>query len=198
MRASGHILRKMAAIGGLAVSAVFASVPAAQANAGAFLAAKFVAPTPKAARDICERYDWACSHSGKKASLSGQDMELIRRVNRQVNRKTRPVSDQSQYRTIEHWALPTRRGGDCEDFALLKKRELIRQGIAPERLLIAKVLTRKRTGHAVLVVRTDQGDMVLDNLTNRIKKWQDTRYMFLTMQNPKAPESWVAVLQRGK
>ncbi len=198
MEESRNAFVKMVAVGALVACAVFALVLPAHANAGAFLTAKFSVPTPKAANDMCNRYNWACASSGSKASLSARDMKLINEVNLAVNRKTRPVSDQAQYRRVDYWSLPTRRGGDCEDFALLKKKELIRLGITPERLLIANVLDRKRNGHAVLVVRTDQGDKVLDNLTNRIKTWQDTRYTFLTMQDPKAPDSWVGVIQSGK
>lgn len=198
MKSSGIFLKGLGAACLLAASVIAASAPMANANAGAFLAGRFSAPTPQAARDICNRYDWACSRSGSKAALTTQDLDVIKKVNLQVNRKVRPITDKQQYRRAEHWALPTRRGGDCEDVALLKKKELIKKGIAPERLLIATVLDRSRNGHAVLVVRTDQGDVVLDNLTNRIKTWQDTRYTFLMMQNPKAPSSWVGVLQKGR
>ncbi len=107
------------------------------------------------------------------------------------------ISDASQYRRDELWALPTRRGGDCEDFALLKKRELIRLGIPAERLLIATVLDRKYRGHAVLVVRTHRGDMVLDNLTNRVMRWERTGYTFMKMQNPARPDTWQAILAGG-
>ena len=80
-----------------------------------------------------------------------------------------------------------------KDFALLKKRELIRAGIDPSKLLIATVLDRKRNAHAVLVYRSSQGDLVLDNLTNRIKPWSVTRYLFLRMQDPRQPRNWVGV-----
>jgi predicted transglutaminase-like cysteine proteinase len=114
-----------------------------------------------------------------------------------VNRQVRPITDRRQYRRDEHWALPTSRGGDCEDFALLKKRELIALGVPADKLLIATVLDRKRQPHAVLVLSTLQGDYVLDNLTSRIKPWGQTGYSFLRMQDPRAPERWVAVLAGG-
>ncbi|GGE57762.1 transglutaminase-like cysteine peptidase [Actibacterium pelagium] len=191
-------IQSLATAGIMALSVLGGSTGEVQANAGAFLSSKFAAPTPKAAKDMCTRYSWACSQSGDRAALTSRDMKVIDAVNKQVNRKVRPVSDSAQYRREDLWTLPSRRGGDCEDYALAKKLELIKAGIAPERLLIAKVLDRKRQGHAVLVVRTDQGDMVLDNLTNRIKTWDDTRYTFLVMQDPKAPSSWIGVMQRGR
>ena len=124
---------------------------------------------------------------------SNQEMKLVQQINRQVNSTTRSVTDQSQYKTQERWALPTSRGGDCEDFALLKKRDLIKAGLDPRKLLIATVLDTSRNSHAVLVYRSKGGDLVLDNLTNRIKPWSATRYLFLRMQDPKQPRRWVGV-----
>ena len=49
----------------------------------------------------------------------------------------------------------------------------------------------------MLVVRTDTGDFVLDNLTDRVLDWRKTGYTFLRMQNPQAPNRWSAVLAGG-
>ncbi|MDU8942246.1 transglutaminase-like cysteine peptidase [Ovoidimarina sediminis] len=153
---------------------------------------------PAGFRGVCERYAWACDRSSK-ASVHGAEaqLELAYRVNRAVNRQVREISDQQQYKQREYWALPTRRGGDCEDFALLKKRELQRAGIAPDRLLIATVLDRRQRAHAVLVLRTDRGDYVLDNLTSRIKPWNKTGYSFIRMQDPTTPSGWTVVMRGG-
>lgn len=147
---------------------------------------------------VCERYFWACDKGAVTSKASaGRTFALAQRVNRAVNRQVREIADERQYNRQEYWALPTAYGGDCEDFALLKKRELIRHGIAAEDLLIATVLDRQRRAHAVLVLRTTQGDFVLDNLTNRILHWSDTGYSFLRMQDPRAPERWIAVFAGG-
>jgi predicted transglutaminase-like cysteine proteinase len=71
---------------------------------------------------------------------------------------------------------------------------LIEQGIAADSLLISTVLDKKLNSHAVLVLRTDKGDMVLDNLTNRIMPWNKTGYTFLKLQNPKSLSRWDAVM----
>jgi predicted transglutaminase-like cysteine proteinase len=128
---------------------------------------------------------------------TSETLALASRINRRVNRQVREISDQRQYRRSEHWSLPTARGGDCEDFALLKKRELIRHGVAPGRLLIATALTPRREAHAVLIVRTADGDFVLDNRTSEIKPWLATGYSFLRMQDPAAPERWRMILAGG-
>ncbi|WP_375689622.1 transglutaminase-like cysteine peptidase [Pseudooceanicola sp. LIPI14-2-Ac024] len=148
---------------------------------------------PQGARNLCSTIIWACSVSAGTPSIAQADISRIHTLNRTVNRKVRSVSDASQFRVEEEWSLPTARGGDCEDFALLKKRELIRLGYPAQNLLIATVLDHRRRGHAVLVVRTEVGDMVLDNLTNRIKSWSDTGYIFLRMQDPRMPSKWVMV-----
>lgn len=157
---------------------------------------KPIAP-PEGFAGLCDRYRWACGRTGAMAGAAPDEVKLARQINRKVNRTTRSISDRRQYGSDEVWALPTIRGGDCEDFALLKKMELIRHGIAPERLLIATVLDRRRGSHAVLVLRTDQGDLVLDNVRNQILPWWKTGYSFIRIQNPSEPTQWSAALAGG-
>lgn len=156
-----------------------------------------VVVAPPGASSICKSYDWACARTGQQRLLGEESMKLLRRVNAEANRSIRPVTDLKQYRLEERWALPTARGGDCEDYALYKKRELVRAGVPPEQLLIAAVLDRKRQFHAVLVVRTGGEDLVLDNLTNRIVPWHKTGYTFLRLQDPRMPSRWVSVYAGG-
>ncbi|WP_253762213.1 transglutaminase-like cysteine peptidase [Ruegeria sp. HKCCD4332] len=35
--------------------------------------------------------------------------------------------------------------------------------------------------------------MVLDNVTNRIKTWKETKYLFLRIQDPIHPDRWVQI-----
>lgn len=175
----------------------FLIAPETDANEGRFILSVAVVPPPSGARQLCRRYSWACSSKVSVTILSQQEMRIIKRINSQVNATTRSITDQSQYQTEERWALPTSRGGDCEDLALLKKRDLIRAGINPRRLLIATVLDTQRNSHAVLIYRSADGDLVLDNLTNQIRLWSATRYLFLRMQNPQNPSSWVGIYVRS-
>lgn len=165
----------------------------ADARDTAFITSGAASPPPSGARQLCLEYTWACAQKSAVSIPSEQEMKLVKKINRRVNSSTRAVTDQTQYKTREFWALPTSRGGDCEDFALLKKRDLIKAGIDPRKLLIATVLDTRRNSHAVLVYRSNQGDLVLDNLTNRIKPWSETRYLFLRMQDPNQPRNWVGV-----
>lgn len=185
---------------GLAVATLAVLVDARPAeSAGAFMPPIRTVAAPAGFNGICKRYAWVCASTSKaQRDLSdGQIIALARQVNRAVNGRVREVSDLAQYRLAEVWALPTAKGGDCEDFALLKKLELIKRGVAPGRLLIATALTEENEAHAVLILRTGQGDLVLDNRTRAIKPWQDTGYSFLRMQNPKSKNRWQMVLAGG-
>lgn len=154
-------------------------------------------PPPPGAHALCTMYDWACAKSNRTVLIGEETMKTVRAINSRANRSIRPISDFAQYRIAERWSLPTNRGGDCEDYALYKKRELIRAGIPAEQLLIAAVLDRKRQSHAVLVLRTGTQDLVLDNLTSRIVPWQKTGYTFLRLQDPRQPSRWVSVMAGG-
>ena len=158
---------------------------------------KAEAMPPDGASHLCATYDWACAKSGRTIRIGQAEVDILRAVNSRANRSVRPISDMQQYRVAERWALPTKRGGDCEDYALFKKRELVLAGFPPEQLLIAAVLDRKRQSHAVLVVRTGAHDLVLDNLTDRIVPWNKTGYTFLRMQDPRQPHRWGSVLAGG-
>ena len=177
----------------LAVAATVAGVAPATASAAAsaFLPARAESAPPSGARSLCKLYDWACRPpSGRQ--LTDAQIGFAADVNRRINGQVREITDAAQYGRAEVWALPTRRGGDCEDFALLKKRDLVAAGLPPERLLLASVLDRRRESHAVLVLRTDRGDLVLDNLTDHVSDWRSTGYTFLRMQDPRRPSRWVA------
>jgi predicted transglutaminase-like cysteine proteinase len=180
---------------------VLAMVPTAAEPAmkptPAFLKAKKAIGAPAGFGNLCGKYDWLCTSTGGKVLASHGDLDLATRINGDVNRKTRQISDVQQYGRSEYWALPTARGGDCEDFALLKKMKLVAGGVRPETLLVATVLDRKRNPHAVLVMRTEFGDVVLDNLSSRVKHWSETGYSFLKMQNPARPANWDAIFTGG-
>ncbi|NNF23413.1 MAG: hypothetical protein HKN63_01200 [Rhodobacteraceae bacterium] len=181
----------------LAVCLAGTSEPARASENQPHLKAVRSVDAPNGFSGVCARYDWACAKSGRTTSLGRDVLVLAEKLNRSINRSTREIADDEQYRRAEYWALPTARGGDCEDFALAKKQALIAGGVVPERLLIATVLDRAQNPHAVLVLRTDAGDYILDNLTNRIVGWRETGYTFLRMQNPASPGQWSAVLRGG-
>ncbi|RVD52138.1 transglutaminase, partial [Mesorhizobium sp. M2D.F.Ca.ET.140.01.1.1] len=90
----------------------------------------------------------------------------ISAVNQSVNTHVKPMSDMDNYGKDEWWAYPDNGFGDCEDYALEKQRELQAAGVAVANLLMTVVRKPDGEGHAVLTVRTDKGDFILDNLTD--------------------------------
>lgn len=181
----------------LIVGMFCAGILPAFGGSGAFLVAQHAISAPDGAAGLCSKYRWACATSSRSSLSQSNLIRLASSINTQVNHQTSTIDDHVQYGREEHWALPTARGGDCEDFVLLKKKILIKNGVAGKNLLIATVLDRNLNSHAVLILRTQSGDLVLDNLTNDIRLWKDTGHTFLKLQNPAAPGGWHAVLAGG-
>ncbi|MNL79260.1 hypothetical protein D3C87_2058250 [compost metagenome] len=83
--------------------------------------------------------------------------------------------------------------GDCEDFALTKRDKLIALGWPARALRVAVAKTSWGEGHAVLVVKTDRGDLVLDNRTNVIKDWRSAGLHWTMIQSAESPKVWHAL-----
>ena len=86
---------------------------------------------PEGFSGVCARYVWACALSGGTDFSTADLLAYAEEINLAVNGSTREISDEVQYARTEYWALPTARGGDCEDFALAKKQALIARGVSP-------------------------------------------------------------------
>jgi predicted transglutaminase-like cysteine proteinase len=186
----------LALVTGLSATTPALSIDARRPDAG-LIPIRAAAGAPSGAAHLCTTYDWACARTGQRMLIGQNALEVISAINLRANRSIRSISDMQQYRVAERWALPTARGGDCEDYAIYKKAALIKAGFPPDQLLIATVLDRKRQSHAVLVVRTGTQDLILDNLTNRIVTWDKTGYTFLRLQDPQQPSRWVSVMAGG-
>lgn len=115
------------------------------------------------------------------------------RVNRWVNETIKPMTDQEHWGVIERWSYPTDGYGDCEDYVLLKRKMLIEAGWPREALLITVVRDKKGDGHAVLTVKTDKGEFILDNQNESVLPWQDTGYRFVKRQSQGDQNVWVAL-----
>lgn len=110
----------------------------------------------------------------------------LRRINAQVNGTIRPTNEATN---TDVWQIGAN-AGDCEDFALTKRQRLIAAGWSPRALRMAVVRTRSGEGHAVLVVKTNQGDLVLDNRTGAIKPWKNTDLRWVKIQSSDNPKRW--------
>lgn len=124
--------------------------------------------------------------------LTDYGWKVLREVNYQVNTAIVPMTDQELYGREEVWAYPVD-AGDCEDYVLLKRRDLMEKGFPVNDLLITVVRKPDGEGHAVLTVRTAKGDYILDNLDNQIKLWSDTPYEYLKRQSDENTGQWVTI-----
>ena len=113
-------------------------------------------------------------------------------VNNSINTMIEPVTDMDLWGVEEKWSYPVNRG-DCEDYVLLKQKQLQERGVPASDLLITVVRQKNGAGHAVLTVRTDRGDFVLDNLEPKILPWNETEYRFLKRQSDRNAMQWVSV-----
>jgi predicted transglutaminase-like cysteine proteinase len=165
---------------------------AAACVALASAAAAQPARTPAGAGKLCIDYPWACSAARSGTSDPAAILELAKSVNAKVNHRIREVSDRAQYGVEEKWTLP-KNAGDCEDFALLKMRMLIDQGVAPANLRLAQVMKRNVPSHVVLLVRTAESEeYVLDSLSGSIAPRSASSYVFLKQQSRSNPTQWEA------
>lgn len=118
--------------------------------------------------------------------LDRSQLKLITNVNRDVNRDVRKANDFDIYGLLEFWSLPRvidgKMYGDCEDYALEKRRRLIEAGVPADAMSMAVAVTARGERHAVLVVAFESGDMVLDNLTPWPTPWSELNYTWIQRQ----------------
>jgi predicted transglutaminase-like cysteine proteinase len=145
--------------------------------------------------EFCKAHPAECSIEvalTEPVTLDDHAWSVINRINAYVNDVIKPMNDYDIYGRDEKWAYPTQ-FGDCEDYVLLKRRFLIEKGVSPSNALITVVRKPDGEGHAVLTIRTDKGDFVLDNLTDRVRNWNRTSYTYLKRQAPTDPGRWVSI-----
>lgn len=134
--------------------------------------------------EYCQRQSRDCklvSRNTNPVKLTQERWTEMVRANARANKSVVPVTDQDYYGTEELWVMP-KSHGDCEDYALMKRAELMKLGWPASSLLITVVRQPNGDGHAVLTVRTDRADYVLDNLDGKIRQWNETEYTFLKRQ----------------
>lgn len=179
-------------IAGLAMAITIASTGGAAAYTGNSEPARFApvvqtaAITPLSMQFFCAKNRSECRSSGSnQVTMTPNLMAMLKQVNVHVNRTITYRADGADV-----WKLnPTE--GDCEDYVLTKRSMLIRHGVSAGSLRIAYTHTRQGEPHAVLVVKTSQGDYVLDNLNNAVKTLRQSGYNIRTMSSPN-PLSWSA------
>ncbi len=124
--------------------------------------------------------------------LTNAKWQQLLAVNSFYNTSIKPMTDEDLYQVKEFWTYPSAYG-DCEDYVLAKRRALIEAGWAASTLMIAVVRQENGEGHAVLMARTDRGDLILDNQEGMIKLWNDTPYRYVKRQSQYDAGQWVDI-----
>lgn len=184
------------ALAGLLLLIIGASA-GAQTGAGSGMEVTGRASAPIGAVQFCRTHPGECRRRGAASAvkLDRHRWDELVAVNAHVNAAIAPVTDADLYGAEEVWTLPADRG-DCEDYVLLKRRLLIERGWPSGALLVTVVFDEVGDGHAVLVARTDRGELVLDNKVEAIRLWHETVYRYVKRQSSSDPKGWVAVADR--
>jgi predicted transglutaminase-like cysteine proteinase len=184
----------------LAAIAMVSSVPAYAflARPVIFGALGAVTKAPSGWLQFCAENPADCQPAAEEPRdvvLTPDLLQQLFSINSFVNDRVRWTSDAELYGKTEHWAYPLDRG-DCEDIVLLKRRLLANAGWPLGTLLITTVEdpNTKDGRHAVLTVRSDRGELILDNQTPEILFWYETNYRYLSRQSPTDPNVWVSFL----
>ena len=129
-------------------------------------------------------------------ALTSRVWKTINTVNRQVNSDIKPKTDMEHWGVVDRWDLPTDGYGDCEDYQLLKRKILSEKHGLPKRAMrMTVVIDEQGEGHAVLMIRTDQGDIVLDNKRSGVMAWHETGYVFVKREGQDSRD-WVSLGDR--
>jgi predicted transglutaminase-like cysteine proteinase len=141
---------------------------------------------------FCTRYPAECVprrivFRGGPIALTAERMDELRKVNADINGSIVPKRNTEV--VGKGWLLSPKTG-DCADYAVTKRHELLVRGWPSRALLLAEVVTTWGEHHLVLVVRTRQGDVVADNLSRDLKPWTRTPYRWIRIQSPETPSFW--------
>jgi predicted transglutaminase-like cysteine proteinase len=155
---------------------------------------------PMAYTEFCLRYEDQCRQPkimfrGGPVRLTSERWNDLKEVNKVVNRRIVPERNALGL-AAETWLIGPDRG-DCNDYAVTKRHELLGRGWPARALLLSEVVVRSGEHHLVLVARTKSGDLVLDNLTSQIKPWSHVSYRWVRIQKPNSARLWASISSRG-
>ncbi len=145
---------------------------------------------------FCQEHSSDCQNDhmpNRVVQLDGPTFQQLAWLNSKVNHDIAPMTDMELYGVPDYWTYPTA-AGDCEDYVLLKIRDLQQLGWPDGSLLITVVRDEEGEGHAILTVRTDRGDLILDNKTDEIILWNAKPYQFIKRQSTENKAQWVQII----
>lgn len=179
-------------------AAILAAGTATQtgANELLFVSTGTAARPPIGWVDFCADRPFECKVSPsapRDVVLTSKAWTDLVRINKWVNENVKPMTDLEHWGVVEKWSYPDDGYGDCEDYVLLKRRMLTEAGWPREALLVTVVREKNGSGHAVLTVKTDKGEFILDNQEEKILPWSETSYRFVKRQSQSDPNRWVSL-----
>ena len=144
---------------------------------------------------FCLRYPSDCKSDpteNERIDLNAETSELLKRINHSVNMSIIPTIKSYGQNLGDGWTIGPG-AGDCNDYAVTKRHEFLESGLPSKALRLSVVKTASGIGHLVLVVVTTKGDIVMDNLTEAIRPWQNTGYHWLKIQSANDARFWYEV-----
>jgi predicted transglutaminase-like cysteine proteinase len=164
----------------------------------------FETPTlaPMAHTMFCLRYPAECTVHGtdfrkRNVAMTLDRLNELNGINRDVNRDITPQPNLGGLAT-EQW-LVSPAAGDCNDYAVTKRHELLERGWPSRALLLSEVVVPSGEHHLVLVVRmknrdsSQDADLVLDNLSANLRPVGLTPYQWVRVESPTNPKYWSTV-----
>jgi predicted transglutaminase-like cysteine proteinase len=142
---------------------------------------------------FCMRYPNDCARTDSTGALPvslDSRWHKMNLVNAAVNAAITPKSDPDQLHT--HWLIAPLEG-DCNDFSVTKRHELLNAGWPSSSLLLAEVILIS-TGehHLILIVTGTRANWVLDNLNQAIVTLAATHdeYALVRVESSENPRFW--------
>lgn len=145
--------------------------------------------------DFCQRFPKECAVDISEPAqivLTQKIWRLIMITNYAVNRNIRAISDNDHWGVLDRWDFAEDGKGDCEDIQIVKRRALAAAGLPRRAMRMTVVVDELGDGHAVLTIRTDRGDLMLDNRTHLVLPWQKTGYQMIKMES-QTSTGWVRI-----
>lgn len=146
---------------------------------------------PQGFQNLCVTEPGICAPHPVETNLvhTPRLKQLLRDVQARVNASIEAVIEPAGQ---DHW-LGHQEFGDCEDYALSKYLILRDAGLKPSDMRFAVAFTETDEYHAVLIVDTDQGSIVLDNRFDIPLNWQlmtEGGYRWIAAQERGVPTTW--------
>jgi predicted transglutaminase-like cysteine proteinase len=153
-----------------------------------------ITPVPGWIRFCKQRPEECAVNSSEPVTitLTPQAWETLTQVNRQVNASIRSTTDMEHWGVEDHWDFAEDGYGDCEDYQLVKRKRLVAAGFPRRALRMTAVIDGAGQPHAVLMVRTDRGDFILDNKQSTVLPWRRTGYIYLQREGGPGA-TWVSL-----